>query len=91
MAYKFATSANMTPKIFVTNFLQIFFNMGIKNAEFDINVNEISIKFCVFFRVVDPDPDPDPYSIGSVDPDPYSQYGSESGSRRAKMTQKSRQ
>ncbi len=28
----------------------------------------------------------DPYSIGSVDPDPYS----ESGSRRAKMTQKSR-
>jgi hypothetical protein len=30
----------------------------------------------------------DPYSIGSVDPDPYSQYGS--GSRRAKMTHKSR-
>jgi hypothetical protein len=40
-------------------------------------------------RVVDPDPDP--YSIGSLDPDPdpYSEYGS--GSRRAKMTQKSRQ
>ncbi len=35
-------------------------------------------------RVVDPDPDP--YSIGSVDPEPYS----ESGSRRAKMTHKSR-
>jgi hypothetical protein len=33
----------------------------------------------------------DPYSIGSVDPDPYSEYGSGSGSRRAKMTQKSRQ
>jgi hypothetical protein len=35
--------------------------------------------------------DPDPYSIGSLDPDPdpYSEYGS--GSRRAKMTQKSRQ
>ncbi len=38
------------------------------------------------------DPDPrsgsvlDPYSIGSVDPDPYS----ESGSRRAKVTHKSR-
>jgi hypothetical protein len=30
----------------------------------------------------------DPYSIGSVDPDPYSEYGSGSGSRRAKMTQK---
>jgi hypothetical protein len=29
LAYKFATSANMTPKIFVTNFLQIFFDMGI--------------------------------------------------------------
>ncbi len=40
------------------------------------------------------DPDPgsgsvlDPYSIGSVDPDPYSESGS--GSRRAKMTHKSR-
>jgi hypothetical protein len=35
----------------------------------------------------------DPYSIGSLDPDPdpYSEYGSGSGSRRAKMTQKSRQ
>ncbi len=33
----------------------------------------------------------DPYSIGSLDPDPYSEYGSRSGSRRAKMTQKSRQ
>ena len=33
----------------------------------------------------------DPYSIGSVDPDPYSEYGSGSGSRRAKMTPKSRQ
>ncbi len=33
----------------------------------------------------------DPYSIGSLDPDPdpYSEYGS--GSRRAKITQKSRQ
>ncbi len=33
----------------------------------------------------------DPYSIGSLDPDPdpYSEYGS--GSRRAKMPQKSRQ
>ena len=39
-------------------------------------------------RVVDPDPEPDPYSIGSVDPDPYSESGS--GSRRAKMTHKSR-
>jgi hypothetical protein len=42
-------------------------------------------------RVVDPDPGSgsglDPYSIGSVDPDP----DSESGSRRAKMTHKSRQ
>jgi hypothetical protein len=53
-------------------------------------------------RVVDPDlePDPDPYwirildpdSIGSVDPhpDPYSESGSGTGSRRAKMTHKSR-
>ena len=44
-------------------------------------------------RVVDPDPGSgsvlDPYSIGSVDPDPYSESGS--GSRRAKMTHKSRQ
>ena len=32
----------------------------------------------------------DPYSIGSVDPDPYSESGSGSGSRRAKMTHKSR-
>jgi hypothetical protein len=32
--------------------------------------------------------DPDPYSIGPVDPDPYSESGS--GSRRAKMTHKSR-
>jgi hypothetical protein len=45
--------------------------------------------------IVDPDPDPgsgsvlDPSSIGSVDPDPYSESGS--GSRRAKMTHKSRQ
>jgi hypothetical protein len=42
-------------------------------------------------RVVDPDPGSgsvlDPYSIGSVDPD--SESGS--GSRRAKMTHKSRQ
>jgi hypothetical protein len=42
--------------------------------------------------VVDPDPGSgsvlDPYSIGSVDPDPYSESGS--GSRRAKMTHKSR-
>ncbi len=38
--------------------------------------------------VVDPDPEPDPYSIGSVDPDPYSESGS--GSKRAKMTHKSR-
>jgi hypothetical protein len=30
----------------------------------------------------------DPDSIGSVDPDPYSESGS--GSRRAKMTHKSR-
>jgi hypothetical protein len=58
--------------------------------------------FCCFFkifltfliltsRVVDlePDPEPDPYSIRSVDPDPYSESGS--GSRRAKMTHKSRQ
>jgi hypothetical protein len=41
---------------------------------------------------VDPDPGSgsvlDPYSIGSVDPDPYSESGSES--RRAKMTHKSR-
>ena len=44
-------------------------------------------------RVVDPDPGSgsvlDPYSIGSVDPDPYSESGS--GFRRAKMTHKSRQ
>jgi hypothetical protein len=48
--------------------------------------------------VVDPDPDPgsgsvlDPYSIGPLDPDPdpYFEYGSGSGSRRAKMTHKSR-
>jgi hypothetical protein len=40
------------------------------------------------------DPDPDPYQnvtyqyrVGSVDPDPDSEYGS--GSRRAKITQKS--
>jgi hypothetical protein len=32
----------------------------------------------------------DPYSIGPVDPDPYSETGSGSGSRRAKMTQKRR-
>jgi hypothetical protein len=31
----------------------------------------------------------DPYSIGSVDPDPYSESGS--GSRKAKMNHKSRQ
>jgi hypothetical protein len=51
---------------------------------------------------LDPDPDPsiiqgfgsgpgpglDPYSIGPVDPDPYSESGS--GSRRAKMTHKRR-
>jgi hypothetical protein len=45
--------------------------------------------------VVDPDPGSgsvlDPYSIGSVDPDPYWESGSGSGSRRAKMTHKSRQ
>jgi hypothetical protein len=42
-------------------------------------------------RVVDPDPGSglDPYSIGSVDPDPDSESGS--GSRRAKITHKSRQ
>jgi hypothetical protein len=44
-------------------------------------------------RVVDPDPGSgsvlDPYSVGSVDPDPFSESGS--GSRRAKMTHKSRQ
>ncbi len=34
------------------------------------------------------DPQPDPDSIGSVDPDPYSESGS--GSRRAKMTRKGR-
>ena len=43
--------------------------------------------------VVDPDPGSgsvlDPYSIGSVDPDPYSESGS--GSRRAKLNHKSRQ
>ncbi len=43
-------------------------------------------------RVADPDSigsvDPDPDSIGSVDPDPESRSGS--GSRRAKMTNKSR-
>jgi hypothetical protein len=32
----------------------------------------------------------DPYSIGPVDPDPYSEFGFGSGSRRAKMTHKSR-
>jgi hypothetical protein len=32
----------------------------------------------------------DPYSIGPVDPDPYLESGSGSGSRRAKMTHKSR-
>ncbi len=32
----------------------------------------------------------DPYLIGPVDPDPYSESGSGSGSRRAKMTHKSR-
>ncbi len=46
-------------------------------------------------RVADPDPGSgsvlDPYSIGSVDPDPYSESGSGSGSRRAKITHKSRQ
>jgi hypothetical protein len=36
------------------------------------------------FRVTDPDPD----SIGSVDPDPYTESGS--GSSRAKITHKSR-
>ncbi len=39
---------------------------------------------CVRSRVADPD------SIGSVDPDPDSESGSESGSRRAKITHKSR-
>ncbi len=39
-----------------------------------------------FCRVADPDSNPDPDSIGSVDPDP----DSESGSRRAKITPKSR-
>ncbi len=52
-----------------------------------------SLKCCVVNRVVDPDSGSgsglDPYSIGSVDPDPYSESGS--GSRRAKMTHKSRQ
>ncbi len=33
---------------------------------------------------------PDPDSIRSVDPDPYSESGSKSGSKRAKMTPKSR-
>ncbi len=32
----------------------------------------------------------DPYSIGPVDPDPYLESGSGSGSRRAKLTHKSR-
>ncbi len=32
----------------------------------------------------------DPYSIGPLDPDPEFEYGSGSGSRRAKMTHKSR-
>ena len=41
-------------------------------------------------RVVDPDPEPDLYSMGSVDPDPYSESGTGSGSMRAKMTHKSR-
>jgi hypothetical protein len=44
---------------------------------------------------VDPDPGSgsvlDPYSIGSVDPDQESESVSGSGSRRAKMTHKSRQ
>ncbi len=52
--------------------------------------NSIGLKTVDQNRVVDPDPepDPDPYLIGSVDPDPYSESGS--GSRRAKMTHKSR-
>jgi hypothetical protein len=40
------------------------------------------MKKTMMSRVADPD------SIGSVDPDPYPESGS--GSRRAKMTQKSR-
>jgi hypothetical protein len=46
----------------------------------------------LFRSVVDPDPDPglDPDSIGSLDPYPDSQYGSKSGSRRAKMTNKNK-
>ncbi len=49
LAYKFATSANMTTQKYL---LQIFYKFFLtwvsKNAEFDINGNEISIKFCVF-------------------------------------------
>jgi len=50
------------------------------------------VLFLVAHIIADPDPGSgsvlDPYSIGSVDPDPYSESGS--GSRRAKMTHKSR-
>ncbi len=52
---------------------------------------------CSWFKITDPQisirnqgfgSGLDPYSIGPVDPDPYSESGS--GSRRAKMTHKSR-
>ena len=52
------------------------------------------VLFLVAHIIADPDPGSgsvlDPYSIGSVDPDPYSESGSGSGSRRAKITHKSR-
>jgi hypothetical protein len=63
-------------------------------SEYRLTLTKFSEFFLKHGRVVDPDPGSgsvlDPYSIGSVDPDPdpYSESGS--GSRRAKMTHKSR-
>jgi len=37
LVYKYAKSANMTPKIFSP----IIFNMALKNAEFDVNFESI--------------------------------------------------
>jgi hypothetical protein len=41
-------------------------------------------------RVADPDPYPDQHYFELLDPDPHSNCGSGSGSRRAKMTHKNR-
>jgi hypothetical protein len=74
---------------------------GYRNkCEFTIGFHPDTLKLTVGFRLGQPflvsrrvfgsgsvlDPD----SIRSVDPDPYSESGSGSESRRAKMTQKSR-